>query len=214
LTIHLSSVNTMPRDDERGALVGAPVMTAELGLVLIGPPGVGKGTQAARLREEFELSHIATGDLLREHRARNTDLGRHASEYVTAGALVPDELVVAMVQERIQASPRFLLDGFPRTLAQAKALARVLALADRELNAAVFVDAPDETVIARIAGRAGGRDDDDPATVIRRLELFHRSTTPVIGHYERLGLLHRIDASRPVEEVYDDARALLLRLSG
>jgi adenylate kinase len=180
-----------------------------LGLVLIGPPGVGKGTQAARLREEFELAHIATGDLLREHRAQETALGRQAAEFISSGALVPDELVVAMVQERIAGNPRFVLDGFPRTLAQAHALDAVLEETGRELTAVVFIDAPDETVIDRIAGRADGRDDDDVETVRRRLELFHRSTAPVIGYYAQRGLLHRIDASRPISEVYEEARELL-----
>ena len=186
---------------------------ADLGLVLIGPPGVGKGTQAARLRDEFELTHIATGDLLREHRTGDTELGRQASEHMTAGRLVPDDLVMAMVRERIATSRRFLLDGFPRTLAQAGALDQVLRLTGRELTAAVFVDAPDEIVVERIAGRADGRDDDDRATVRRRLEQYHRNTAPVIDHYARVGLLHRIDASRPVEDVYDQARALLVGLT-
>jgi adenylate kinase len=170
---------------------------------------VGKGTQAARLRDEFELAHIATGDLLREHRAQETALGRQAAEFISSGALVPDELVVAMVQERIAGNPRFVLDGFPRTLAQAHALDAVLEETGRELTAVVFIDAPDETVIDRIAGRADGRDDDDVETVRRRLELFHRSTEPVIGYYAQRGLLHRIDASRPISEVYEEARELL-----
>jgi adenylate kinase len=190
-----------------------PTATADLGLVLIGPPGVGKGTQAARLRDEFELTHIATGDLLREHRAGDTELGRQARAYMTAGRLVPDGLVVAMVRERIATSRRFLLDGFPRTLAQADALHQVLRDAGRELTAAIFVDAPDEIVVERIAGRAEGRDDDDRATVRRRLDQYHRDTAPVIDHYARLGLLHRIDASLPVEDVYDQARALMLCLA-
>lgn len=183
-----------------------------MALVLIGPPGVGKGTQAARLRDEFGLVHIATGDLLREHQAAQTDLGRQASEFMTAGRLVPDELVVAMVRERIETSRRFLLDGFPRTLAQANELDDVLRLTRSELTAAVFIDAPDEIVVERIAGRTDGRDDDDHATVRRRLEQYHRNTAPVIEHYARLGILHRIDASRPVEEVYDETRALLSSL--
>jgi adenylate kinase len=91
-------------------------MSRALGLILIGPPGVGKGTQAARLEEEFDLAHIATGDLLRDHRARGTELGRQAAEHMAAGRLVPDDLVVAMVEERLRESPRFVLDGFPRTL--------------------------------------------------------------------------------------------------
>jgi adenylate kinase len=185
---------------------------AQMGLVLIGPPGVGKGTQAARLRDEFGLAHIATGDLLRQHRAGDSELGRQASEYMTAGRLVPDDLVVAMVQERIEVTGRFLLDGFPRTLAQADALEQVLRLTHRELTAAVFIDAPDEIVLERIAGRADGRDDDDRATVRRRLEQYHRNTAPVLDHYARLGLLHRIDASRPIRDVYEEARALLFSL--
>ena len=187
---------------------------AEFGLVLIGPPGVGKGTQAAQLRDEFGLAHIATGDLLREHRAQGTELGREAATYMSDGHLVPDELVVAMVQQRIHESPRFLLDGFPRTLSQAHALAEVLQVERRPLTAAVFVEAPDEVVVERIAGRKDGRDDDNAATVRRRLEVFHRSTATVIDYYEGLGLLHRIDAARPIEEVYADAQRLLHRLGG
>jgi adenylate kinase len=186
----------------------------ELGLVLIGPPGVGKGTQAAKLRDEFGLTHIATGDLLREHRARDTELGRQAAERMNAGKLVPDELVIAMVEQRIGETARFLFDGFPRTLAQAEALAELLRVANRELTAAVLIDAPDDVVLERIAGRDDGRDDDAPETARRRLELFHRTTAPVVAYYRRLGLLRRIDAAQPVETVYEDARLLLTALSG
>ena len=187
---------------------------AEFGLVLIGPPGVGKGTQAAQLRDEFGLAHIATGDLLRAHRGQGTELGRQAATYMSDGRLVPDGLVVAMVQERIRESPRFVLDGFPRSLAQARALAEVLLVERRRLTAAVFVEAPDEIVIERIAGRDEGRDDDNAATVRRRLEVFHRSTAPVIAYYEALGILHRIDAARPIDQVYADTQRLLSRLGG
>ena len=141
-------------------------------------------------------------------------LGHQAARYMVSGRLVPDDLVIAMVRERIDVSPRFLLDGFPRTLAQALALARVLDQGGRELSAAVFVDAPDEIVIDRIARRTDGRDDDDADTVRRRLQSFHHSTGPVIEHYRELGQLHSIDATRPIDEVYEDARALLFRLCG
>src|SRR6478735_7680298 len=124
LPIHLTNL-------EDANTMHSAAQDAEFGLVLIGPPGVGKGTQAAQLRDEFGLAHIATGDLLREHRARDTALGRAATTYMSDGRLVPDGLVVAMVQERIHKSPRFLLDGFPRTLAQAHALAEVLVVEGR-----------------------------------------------------------------------------------
>ncbi|MGH2969914.1 MAG: adenylate kinase [Solirubrobacteraceae bacterium] len=189
-------------------------MSDALGLVLIGPPGVGKGTQAARLVEEFALAHIATGDLLREHRARGTELGRQAAEHMADGRLVPDELVVAMVMERLRESPRFVLDGFPRTLEQAHALADLLSATDRELTAVVFIDAPDDVVIERIAGRRDGRDDDAPETVRRRLQVFHRTTAPVIDFYDGQGVLERIDAYGPVDDVYEATHRLLTRLSG
>jgi adenylate kinase len=194
------------------AQVYAPVST-ELGLVLLGPPGVGKGTQATLLRDEFDLVHVATGDLLRDHRARGTDLGRQAKEYMSAGQLVPDELVIEMVRERIRVSERFVLDGFPRTLPQAYALTDVLRDEGRQLTAAVLVEAPDDVVVQRIADRRDGRDDDEADTVRSRLEVFHRSTAPVVGYYAELGLLHRIDASRPIADVYADARGLLAHLS-
>jgi adenylate kinase len=181
---------------------------------MIAPPGAGKGTQGALIAAHFDIPHIATGDLLRDHRARGTELGIQASQYISSGRLVPDDLVVAMVHERIASNPRFLLDGFPRTLAQAHALAHVLNLTRRKLTAAIFVDAPDQVVIDRIAGRADGRDDDQPDIVRQRLELFHRSTAPVLAYYQQLGLLQRLDAARPVSDVYADARRLLQAISG
>jgi adenylate kinase len=184
-----------------------PVVTSKLGIVLIGTPGVGKGTQAARLRAEFDLAHIATGDLLREHRARRTDLGRDAAAYMARGQLVPDALVVAMVRERIQQVQRFLLDGFPRTVEQAGALTHLLKAEGRRLNAAVLLEAPDDIVVERIASRGEGRDDDRPATVRRRLQVFHTSTAPIVECYEQLGILHRIDAARPIHDVTADTRS-------
>jgi adenylate kinase len=128
------------------------------------------------------------------------------------GKLVPDALVVAMVRERIQQVQGFLLDGFPRTVEQARALTDLLKAEGRHLTAAVLLEAPDDIVVERIACRGQGRDDDRPATVRRRLQVFHRSTAPIVDYYEQLGSLHRIDASRPVHDVTADARCLLSAL--
>jgi adenylate kinase len=129
---------------------------SDLNLILLGPPGAGKGTQAERLREDFSLPHIATGDILRAQVAEGTELGREAQRYMDAGELVPDDLIVKMIIERINAGDArdgFLLDGFPRNEKQADALAGALASLDRRLSAALLVDVPDEEVVRRLAGR-------------------------------------------------------------
>src|SRR5918911_4012399 len=128
---------------------------SELNLILLGPPGGGKGTQAARLREDFSLPYIATGDLLREHRNNGTELGTQAKEYMERGELVPDELVVKMILDKIEGEgdSGFLLDGFPRNLAQADALGDALDKRGERLTAALLIDVPDNLVVERITGR-------------------------------------------------------------
>jgi len=129
---------------------------SELNLILLGPPGAGKGTQAARLREDFDLPYIATGDMLRAAVAGETELGRKAKRYMDAGDLVPDEVIIAVIGERVasdEAKDGFLLDGFPRTIPQAEALESELATQGRHLTAVLLVDAPDDDVIKRISGR-------------------------------------------------------------
>jgi adenylate kinase len=215
---------------------------AELNLILLGPPGAGKGTQAAHLREDFGLPFIATGDLLREHRDQGTDLGRKAQEYMERGDLVPDELVVAMILDKIESEGEdgFLLDGFPRNRAQADALAGALDQRGRRLTAALLIDVPDELVMERITGRrqcANGhvyhvtydppkhddvcdqdgkplvqRDDDKPETVRNRLQVYHSETSPLIDYYDERGLLRRFDGSRNKTEVHDHIRATLATL--
>jgi adenylate kinase len=215
---------------------------SELNLILLGPPGAGKGTQAARLREDFSLAYIATGDLLREHRDEGTELGREAEAYMSAGDLVPDGLVVKMIIDKIEdeGGDGFLLDGFPRNTAQADALDDALSGAGRRLTAALLVDAPDDVVIERITGRrqcsqghvyhvtydppkhAGKcdqdgrpltqRDDDKPETVKRRLAVYHENTEPLIDYYEERGLLRRFDGTRDKTEVHDHIRATLATL--
>jgi adenylate kinase len=129
---------------------------SDLNLILLGPPGAGKGTQAERLREDFGLPHISTGDILRAQVAEDTELGKQAQRYMDAGELVPDELIVRMIGERINAGDArdgFLLDGFPRNQRQADALAEALSGLDRHLSAALLIDVPDDEVVRRLAGR-------------------------------------------------------------
>jgi adenylate kinase len=129
---------------------------AQLNLILLGPPGAGKGTQAERLRLDFKLAHISTGDMLRAEVAAGSELGRKAEEYMNAGELVPDEIIIGMIGARVQAADArdgFLLDGFPRNEQQADALSEALDRMDRQLSAVLLIEVPDEEVIRRLAGR-------------------------------------------------------------
>ena len=217
-------------------------MSAELNLILFGPPGAGKGTQAARLREDFALPYIATGDMLREHRENGTELGKEAESYMNNGDLVPDELVIKMIMEEIETKgdDGFLLDGFPRSVGQADALSDEIDRRGRHLTAALLVDASDDVVLKRITGRRqcsnghvyhvefdppkhedacdqcgkplSQRDDDKPETVQRRLKTYHNQTEPLIDYYEERGLLQRFDGTRSQTEVHDHIRATLAPL--
>jgi adenylate kinase len=176
-------------------------------ITLLGPPGSGKGTQAARLRDDLHFTPLATGDLLRAARKQDTELGRRAAEYMDSGELVPDELIVALVREAIaHADGPVLLAGFPRTCAQADALAGVLAEHDRELTAALLIDVPDDVVIERISGRSQGRSDDNPETVRERLRVYHEQTEPLVGYYDERGLLRRVDGCGDPDDVYARVR--------
>jgi len=218
---------------------------ADLNLILLGPPGAGKGTQAEQLVEDFGLPHISTGDMLRAQVAEGTELGRRAKSYMDAGELVPDEVIVGMIVERIglpDAADGFLLDGFPRNQQQAEALDEALKLLDRQLTAALLVEVPDDEVVRRLAGRRvcvknpshiyhvefdppkhedvcdqdGSRliqrDDDREETIRRRLEVYHAQTEPLIGFYDRAGLLRRIDGRRSPDEVHAHMRATVATL--
>jgi adenylate kinase len=175
-------------------------------VVVLGPPGAGKGTQAVRLAEHFSCADIATGDIFRANVAEGSELGRIAQEYMDRGDLVPDEVVIAMVMERL-AEPDcqrgFVLDGFPRTVAQAVALDHHLAELRTPLHAALNFEITEDELFRRLAGRASAlhRSDDSELTIRHRLEVFASKTRPLIDYYRRRRLLAMVDAVGPVERI-------------
>jgi adenylate kinase len=217
---------------------------SELNLILLGPPGAGKGTQAERLTDDFNLPYIATGNILRAAVQAETELGKQAKTFMDAGELVPDDVISGVVLEAVEgpeARDGFLLDGFPRTIPQAQALAVGLERLDRHLTAAILIDVPDDEVLRRMSGRRVSvktgrvyhvefdppkhegrcdvdgsrlvqRDDDRRETVEHRLAVYHQQTAPLISYYEELGLLRRFDGTRSPTEVHDHIRATIATL--
>jgi adenylate kinase len=186
-------------------------------LLVLGPQGAGKGTQGKRIAEDYEIPHIATGEMFRGAIAGGTELGRRVEPILAAGELVPDELTVALIGERLaedDASDGFVLDGFPRNLAQAEALDAMLGGITRNLDAILFFDLPDAVGFERMLKRAQdeGRVDDTPAVIRRRLEIYHAETEPVVEHYRASGKLVPLHADRSIEEVYSEIQAALHQL--
>ena len=175
-------------------------------VVFLGPPGSGKGTQAKLLAKRLGVPAVSTGDMLREAVRRETALGRRAKAIMEAGELVPDDVVIGLIRERMaapDAAAGFLLDGFPRTIAQAEALDRLLEDGGAPLDLVVNLAVPEKALLDRLLGRAGeeGRSDDRPETIRERLRVYAEKTAPLVTFYEESGLLIHVDGLGSVEDV-------------
>ncbi|WP_270472048.1 adenylate kinase [Collinsella intestinalis] len=206
-----------------------------MNIVLLGAPGAGKGTQAQRLVADYGVAHISTGDLLRAAVKAQSELGVAAKKYMDAGELVPDQLVIDLVKERLAADDAqkgFILDGFPRNTTQAVTLDTELAAMGRELDGALLVDVPAEVIIDRLssrrtcrdcgytagpdttvcpscAGEMYQRDDDKPETIKNRLDVYEKNTSPLVEYYRGQGILKVVDGNRDIDLVYADVKAEL-----
>jgi len=184
-------------------------------VLLIAPPGAGKGTQGTLIATHFGIPHIATGDLLRDHVARRTDLGRAVQHHLDRGGLVPDEVVLDMVAEAFAAAKAagggYVLDGVPRTLAQARATYEIAQRLDMAANVALHLQADDDEVMRRLLARAAleHRSDDTAEVIGRRLALYHEVTAPIVAWYGERGILVSVDAMRPAEQVGREVLAAL-----
>lgn len=215
---------------------------APIYIVMLGPPGAGKGTQAKKLAQELDLVHVSTGDLFRENLKNETELGRLAQQYMNQGELVPDDVTVRMVEERISrpdCEAGAVLDGFPRTPAQAQALDKMLVGYDAQVQVVPYIKVADEALVARLSGRwmsPSGRvyhekynppvvkwiddidgsqlyqrEDDKPGTVRHRIEVYNEQTAPLINYYQDQDLLVEIDGAQSIELVFSDLMAAVVK---
>jgi adenylate kinase len=187
-------------------------------VIMLAPPGAGKGTQGERIAERYGVPHIASGDLFREEVARHTPLGTTLRGYLEAGDLVPDDLVLSLVMDRVvqaaQTSGGYVLDGFPRTLPQAEAAARIASDTNTSAQAVLYLDAPAEVLVSRIAGRGEDRADDSEAIARHRLEVYTEHTKPLLDYYTGRGLVVTVDAAPPIDAVSEQIFTALDRIEG
>ena len=185
-----------------------------MNILILGPQGAGKGTQAKRIAAEYGLPHIATGDILRQAMAEDTPVGRRVKPIYDSGGLVPDDLMIELIRDRLSepdTEDGFILDGFPRTLVQAEALDTMLREIDKQLDLVLELQVPDEVAVERLTRRAAleGRPDDTPEGIRRRLELYHEETEPLVEFYRSRGNVVGIHGDRTENEVFAEIQQAL-----
>lgn len=210
-------------------------------IIMLGAPGAGKGTQAKKIAAKYSIPHISTGDIFRANIKGGTELGMKAKSYMDQGQLVPDDVTIGMLLDRIAEADcenGYVLDGFPRTIPQAESLTKALAERGEKVDYAINVDVPDENIINRMSGRRAClgcgatyhitfnppvkegicdtcgqelvlRDDDKPETVKKRLDVYHQQTQPLIDYYKKQGILHSVDGTQPMEDVFANIDAII-----
>jgi adenylate kinase len=187
-------------------------------VIMLGPPGAGKGTQGERIAGRYGVPRIATGDIFRDEVARQTPLGKTLQSYLDAGDLVPDEVVLNAVMDRVTSAAEhsggYVLDGFPRTLPQAEAAGRMASGTNASAQAVLYLDAPTEVLIARVTTRGENRADDSETVVRHRLEVYNQHTRPLLEYYTSRGLIVSVDAAPPVDAVSTEIFKDLDRMAG
>jgi adenylate kinase len=185
-------------------------------VIMLAPPGAGKGTQGERIAARYGVPHISSGEILREEVARQTPLGKQLGAYLNRGDLVPDDLVLTLIRDQVVAAAEktggYVLDGFPRTLEQAEAAADIAREVNISAQAVVYLDAPEDVLIGRLVGRAEDRADDSEQVARHRLQVYAEHTRPLVDYYAARGILVKIDATPPVDTVSEDIFAVLDRI--
>ena len=188
-----------------------------MNLLVLGPQGAGKGTQARRIAQEYGVPHISTGEMFRAAIAEKSELGKQVEPLLAAGVLVPDDVTIDLIRQRLResdAAEGFVLDGFPRNLAQAEALDELLSGIGRRLDAILFLDLPDAVATDRLLRRAiaENRRDDTPQVIADRLHTYHQQTEPIVEHYRVTGRLVPLHAERSIDEVWTEIQDVLGRV--